>query len=92
MERVSVAVMFCTKCGKEINENANFCVYCGAPVIIEDVKTESVEKQASISPTTDTIKSAMPSSTKDVVIKNKTSGISVDILFYLIWVNSKEFC
>ena len=22
--------MFCTKCGKEIAENLNFCTYCGA--------------------------------------------------------------
>ena len=24
--------MFCTKCGKEIDDSATFCIYCGAPV------------------------------------------------------------
>lgn len=24
--------MFCTKCGKEIDDSAAFCIYCGAPV------------------------------------------------------------
>ena len=24
--------MFCTKCGKEIDENARFCWHCGSPV------------------------------------------------------------
>lgn len=26
--------MFCSKCGKKIDDHANFCVYCGAPVHI----------------------------------------------------------
>ena len=25
--------MYCRKCGKEINENAKFCKYCGNPVV-----------------------------------------------------------
>ena len=27
--------MKCSKCGKEINEQAKFCKYCGAPVQVE---------------------------------------------------------
>lgn len=32
--------MICKNCGKEIDDNAKFCTYCG-----EEVKTESVEKE-----------------------------------------------
>lgn len=31
--------MYCTKCGKEIKDNAKFCTYCGAQVVIEDLTT-----------------------------------------------------
>lgn len=27
--------MFCTKCGKEADENARFCKYCGTPIYID---------------------------------------------------------
>ena len=28
--------MFCWKCGKELRENASFCIYCGAPAVNEE--------------------------------------------------------
>lgn len=34
--------MFCSNCGKELKEEANFCPYCGRPVKkIEDIKKET---------------------------------------------------
>ena len=27
--------MFCTKCGKEIDDSAKFCKYCGSPVEVD---------------------------------------------------------
>lgn len=32
---------FCTKCGKELNENDNFCPSCGEPAADKDTKTEN---------------------------------------------------
>ena len=32
---------FCTKCGKELTENDNFCPSCGEPVADKDTKTEN---------------------------------------------------
>lgn len=33
--------MFCPNCGKEINDNSNFCLYCGHK-FLEDIKNEEV--------------------------------------------------
>ena len=35
--------MFCTKCGKEIDENAKFCWHCGSPVESKAQKTQEVQ-------------------------------------------------
>lgn len=37
--------MFCTKCGKEINEDAKFCIYCGSQVKHTEPIIESVESK-----------------------------------------------
>ena len=34
--------MFCSNCGKEINENSAFCQECGTPVSAAETVTESV--------------------------------------------------
>lgn len=41
--------MFCEQCGKEIPENSKFCSSCGAPVVIADPETPSVEPDPVVS-------------------------------------------
>ncbi len=41
---VPVKSMFCRKCGKELTEDGNFCLYCGCPVTREE-KTPVQEEQ-----------------------------------------------
>lgn len=36
--------MFCKKCGKEINENEAFCVYCGEKQDVNEIETNNQEK------------------------------------------------
>ena len=38
--------MFCTKCGKEIDDSAKFCKYCGSPV--EVVTEEPLETSSDV--------------------------------------------
>ena len=40
--------MFCIKCGKKINEDAKFCIYCGSPIEHEEPIIESVETEESV--------------------------------------------
>lgn len=48
--------MFCTKCGKAIEDNAKFCVHCGAqlaqPTVAEEVPAEPVVPVAPAEPVT----------------------------------------
>ncbi|VVB75064.1 zinc-ribbon domain protein [Candidatus Tiddalikarchaeum anstoanum] len=38
--------MFCEDCGKEIKDNAKFCKYCGAKVVVEEKPEEVVREEA----------------------------------------------
>lgn len=33
--------MFCTKCGKQLDDNARFCTGCGQPIIVNDVSSDT---------------------------------------------------
>ena len=39
--------MFCTKCGKQIYDDADYCNYCGNKVKVEDKAVEKVEDKTS---------------------------------------------
>ena len=34
---------YCTKCGKLLNENANFCANCGSPVVVAENAAVSLD-------------------------------------------------
>ena len=38
--------MFCSKCGKEINADSTFCIYCGSPTSNSSSTAESIEQAA----------------------------------------------
>lgn len=38
--------MYCSKCGKEVDENANFCVACGAPVNVRAKSAQDTPEPA----------------------------------------------
>ncbi len=40
---VPVKSMLCKKCGKELTQDAKFCLYCGEPVMPEEEKPQQVE-------------------------------------------------
>lgn len=37
--------MYCPKCGKEIDDNDNFCPFCGGEVSKKEVETAKIEKK-----------------------------------------------
>ena len=59
--------MFCTKCGKEINDNSKFCVHCGASLTNE---TATTPVMTPVVETTETVNNAEP-------VKKKSNGLAV---------------
>ncbi|MBQ2685254.1 MAG: zinc-ribbon domain-containing protein [Erysipelotrichaceae bacterium] len=42
-------MLYCTKCGKPLEDNANFCMYCGAPVNRANIETKPQAEEPAVS-------------------------------------------
>ena len=40
----SVIIMFCSKCGKEIDDTSKFCNYCGNKILTENDNTKPIKQ------------------------------------------------
>jgi hypothetical protein len=65
--------MFCPECGKETNENANFCIYCGSKLVpSEQLSTEQLIRNVLIR-RIEGIKNRDPNAISGLVVQDKYS-------------------
>lgn len=63
--------MYCYKCGKEINDNATFCSYCGTNQAVNDTPQEDQGEQIIMQGICNRVKSALNVQNGNAILTNK---------------------
>lgn len=67
--------MYCTKCGKQSDENMNFCTECGAPIVpqsqTEPQNSEKLSSPACVAPASDTQTATAQKTVADPISKSQ---------------------
>lgn len=84
--------MYCSKCGKPIDETANFCSYCGAAIELENINEDTTKEDAN----SNDIGNFFNKYYTDTKLEGKKTkiaciwGFIVSILFIYVLVNSSN--
>lgn len=74
--------MKCSKCGKEVADDAKFCPSCGEGIVVEEIVTEEApKKQATIPPPVETAPPVVSAAVEDPFLKKWNWGA-----FLLSWI------